>query len=43
VLGGGNATKLKELPANARLGDNENAFIGGFRVWDADAPARIAG
>jgi polyphosphate glucokinase len=34
VLGGGNATKLKTLPPNARLGDNENAFAGGFRLWD---------
>src|ERR1700681_211394 len=29
VIGGGNATKLKQLPANARLGNNENAFAGG--------------
>jgi polyphosphate glucokinase len=43
VLGGGNAGKLKELPENVRLGDNENAFLGGFRLWDPDAPARIAG
>jgi polyphosphate glucokinase len=43
VLGGGNADKLKVLPANARLGENENAFAGGFRLWDPDAPARIAG
>jgi polyphosphate glucokinase len=43
VLGGGNADKLKELPPNARLGHNENAFAGGFRLWDPDAPARIAG
>ena len=43
VLGGGNATKLKELPSNVRLGSNENAFVGGFRLWDPDAPARIAG
>jgi predicted NBD/HSP70 family sugar kinase len=34
VLGGGNAKKLKKLPAGARLGDNANAFIGGFRLWD---------
>ena len=34
VLGGGNATKMKTLPPHARLGDNENAFIGGFRLWD---------
>jgi polyphosphate glucokinase len=43
VLGGGNADKLKELPPNARLGDNENAFVGGFRIWDPASPARIAG
>jgi polyphosphate glucokinase len=41
VLGGGNADKLDELPANSRLGDNKNAFIGGFRLWDPDPPARI--
>jgi polyphosphate glucokinase len=33
VLGGGNARKLKKLPKNARLGNNDFAFIGGFRVW----------
>jgi polyphosphate glucokinase len=33
VLGGGNAKKLKKLPPLCRLGDNENAFEGGFRVW----------
>jgi polyphosphate glucokinase len=41
VLGGGNADKLHELPADTRLGDNHNAFIGGFRLWDPDAPARM--
>jgi polyphosphate glucokinase len=34
VLGGGNAKKLKELPPGCRLGDNANAFLGGFRLWD---------
>ena len=34
VLGGGNCKKLKELPPGARLGDNQNAFLGGFRLWD---------
>ncbi|HME13238.1 MAG TPA: ROK family protein [Candidatus Acidoferrum sp.] len=34
VLGGGNAKKLKELPPKARLGTNENAFLGGFRMWE---------
>jgi polyphosphate glucokinase len=33
VLGGGNAKLLKEIPANCRLGDNANAFLGGFRMW----------
>jgi len=35
VLGGGNADKLGELPSYARLGDNANAFLGGFRIWNA--------
>lgn len=34
VLGGGNSKKLKRLPPGARLGDNKNAFIGGFRLWE---------
>ncbi|HTS26023.1 MAG TPA: ROK family protein [Bryobacteraceae bacterium] len=33
VLGGGNARLLHELPKGARLGDNANAFLGGFRMW----------
>lgn len=33
VLGGGNATELKRLPPKTRLGDNANAFVGGFRLW----------
>lgn len=33
VIGGGNARLLKDLPPGARLGDNENAFKGGFRLW----------
>jgi polyphosphate glucokinase len=33
VLGGGNSKKLDSLPAGARLGKNENAFLGGFRMW----------
>jgi predicted NBD/HSP70 family sugar kinase len=42
VLGGGNAKLLGELPDGVLLGDNANAFKGGFRVWDDSAPARIA-
>jgi polyphosphate glucokinase len=33
VIGGGNARLLRELPPHARLGDNDNAFIGGVRLW----------
>ncbi len=33
VLGGGNAKLLADLPANARLGNNANAFAGGFVMW----------
>jgi polyphosphate glucokinase len=33
VLGGGNVKKLKELPPHCRAGDNANAFLGGFRLW----------
>jgi polyphosphate glucokinase len=34
VVGGGNAKKLKDLPAGCRAGDNANALLGGFRMWD---------
>lgn len=34
VLGGGNAKKLKEIPAGCRLGKNSLAFAGGFRMWE---------
>jgi polyphosphate glucokinase len=34
VLGGGEVKKLRELPENVRLGANDNAFLGGFRLWD---------
>lgn len=38
VIGGGNAKKLKKLPPGVELGDNRNAFRGGFRMWEgADA------
>jgi predicted NBD/HSP70 family sugar kinase len=33
VLGGGNSKKLRKLPRGMRLGNNENAFLGGFRMW----------
>lgn len=47
VLGGGNAKKLRTLPPKCRLGDNANAFTGGFRLWkgpkDRSAPRKRAG
>lgn len=36
VLGGGNSKKLKTLPPGCRRGDNGNAFLGGFRIWDQE-------
>jgi polyphosphate glucokinase len=41
VLGGGNVKELEELPQGCRRGDNANAFLGGFRLWeraDQDTP-----
>jgi polyphosphate glucokinase len=34
VIGGGNVKKLKQLPKGCRMGDNANAFRGGFRLWE---------
>jgi polyphosphate glucokinase len=48
VLGGGNVKKLKELPPRCRVGDNSNAFRGGFLLWEKGdgrrpaAPAKAA-
>jgi polyphosphate glucokinase len=36
VLGGGHVKKLKRLPEGCRGGDNVNAFLGGFRLWEDD-------
>ena len=33
VLGGGNVHQLDPLPPGCRAGDNANAFLGGFRMW----------
>jgi polyphosphate glucokinase len=40
VLGGGNAEKLGNLPRNVRLGSNENAIQGGFKLWQASRSGR---
>jgi polyphosphate glucokinase len=34
VLGGGNVKRLPQLPPGCRKGDNANAFLGGFRLWE---------
>jgi len=34
VLGGGTAKELGNLPRGCRMGDNTNAFLGGFRLWE---------
>jgi polyphosphate glucokinase len=36
VIGGGNVKKLDALPLHTREGDNANAFLGGFLLWDKD-------
>jgi predicted NBD/HSP70 family sugar kinase len=42
VLGGGNPKRLKRLAGKERLGDNNNAFIGGLRLWECDEhPLRV--
>ena len=40
VLGGGNAKKIEELPPACIAGNNANAFIGGFRMWEGPADRR---
>jgi polyphosphate glucokinase len=42
VLGGGNAANLKDLPPRCRLGNNANAFAGGFRLWEQPAAPTTA-
>jgi len=36
VLGGGNARNVGALPDGVRRGGNDDAFVGGFRLWEAD-------
>jgi polyphosphate glucokinase len=42
VLGGGNVRNLDELPPGCRAGDNANAFLGGFRMWEPITKAKTA-
>ena len=42
VLGGGNVKYLKEMPKGCRAGNNANAFLGGFRLWqEGDRPRAV--
>ena len=43
VIGGGEAEELDELPPNCRRGANENAFTGGFRLWEPEWIRRTHG
>jgi polyphosphate glucokinase len=43
VLGGGNVKKLKKLPPGCRAGENDNAFCGGFRLWQQATERRPSG
>jgi len=40
VLGGGKADEIGALPPYARLGQNDNAFRGGFLLWEPDSAGR---
>lgn len=33
LLGGGNAALLKQAPMRCRIGGNEDAYLGGLRLW----------
>jgi ROK family len=37
VLGGGNVHRFAKLLAGVERGRNENAFLGGLRLWDVDS------
>ena len=42
VVGGGNSKRLKDLSEHERLGDNNNAFGGGLRLWQSSGhPLRM--
>ena len=40
VLGGGNAHRFDTLPKGVERGQNENAFLGGTRLWETKGRAR---
>ena len=40
VLGGGNVHRFGRLPKGIERGKNENAFLGGLRLWEIDRRTR---
>jgi predicted NBD/HSP70 family sugar kinase len=42
VIGGGNVKKLDRLPPDTRAGNNNDAFTGGFRLWEKDSPVHTS-
>jgi ROK family len=40
VLGGGNVHRFDQLPEGIERGKNENAFLGGLRLWETDARSK---
>jgi hypothetical protein len=40
VLGGGNVGRLDKLPEGVEAGQNQNAFLGGIRLWETDLRTR---
>ena len=43
VIGGGGVKELDELPPGSRRGENEHAFLGGFRLWEPDWASALGG
>ena len=40
VLGGGLVHRIRRLPPGIKRGGNENAFLGGIRLWETDPRTR---
>ena len=40
VLGGGNVRRFNAVPRGVELGQNENAFLGGTRLWETKRHSR---
>jgi len=40
VLGGGNVRRFGKLPEGVEQGQNENAFLGGIRLWETKRQSR---